>query len=93
MSITPITNAASLSIANNVYLATCLHIVNTGSTVRTLTIANTISHLSGGGNYPGGQAQIFLNGNATLTLNKKPTDTVNGGSAEVKATKIARTVD
>ena len=46
MSITPITNAASLSIANNVYLATCLHIVNTGSTVRTLTIANTISPIA-----------------------------------------------
>ena len=64
----------------------------------TVTIANTVSHVKGGGIFgtdtvPASQATVTLGkageAGATLIIRKQPTDTINGGHAEVKGTKIA----
>ena len=98
MAIKPIGNTTNLSTATNLNNATCVYVVNTGSTVRTVTIANTVSHVNGGGLFgtdtvPASQASVTLGkageAGATLIIRKKPTDTINGGHAEVKGTKIA----
>ena len=96
MKIRPITNAVSLESAKTLDGATAVLVTNTGTTVRTITVANTQSAASGGGQYgiPAGsasQASITLAGvnGATMIVNKKATDTINGGNAEVKGTGIA----
>ena len=94
MIIKPISNTVTLGSAKNVFEATAVYIVNTGSTVRTLTVANTVSIVNGGGDYHGSsQATVTLGkaaeGGSSIIIRKKPTDTINGGHAEVKATKIA----
>ena len=97
MKIRPITNAVSLSSATTVNGATAVLVLNTGNTDRTITVANTISAARGGGQYgiPAGvssSASVTLVGvkGATMIINKKPTDTINGGNAEVKGTGIAQ---
>ena len=87
MIIKPISNTVNLDSAKNVFEATAVYIVNTGSTIRTLTVANTVSIVNGGGDYHG-SSQAGEAG-ATLIIRKQPTDTINGGHAEVKGTKIA----
>ena len=48
----PITNVVSLSTsAHAIHGATAVYVVNTSTTGRTITIANTISVPLGGGNY------------------------------------------
>jgi hypothetical protein len=96
MKIRPITNAVSLAANSNVFGATAVLVVNTGTTDRTLTIANTQSAASGGGQYgiPAGnasQATITLVGvkGTSMIINKKPTDVIDGGHVEVKGTGIA----
>ena len=96
MKIRPITNAVSLAANSNVFGATSVLVVNTGTTDRTLTIANTQSAASGGGQYgiPAGnasQATITLVGvkGTSMIINKKPTDVIDGGHVEVKGTGIA----
>ena len=96
MKIRPITNAVALTSATDVFGATAVLVTNTGTTVRTITVANTQSAASGGGQYgiPAGaasQASVTLAGvnGATMIINKKPTETVSGGHTEVKGTGIA----
>ena len=96
MKIRPITNAVSIATASAMDGATAVLVVNTGTTDRTITVANTVSAASGGGQYgiPAGsasQASITLVGvkGTTMIVNKKPTDTINGGHGEVKATGVA----
>ena len=97
MKIRPITNAVSLAANSSVFGATSVLVVNTGTTDRTITVANTQSAASGGGQYgiPAGnssQATITLVGvkGATMIVNKKSSDVISGGSAEVKGTGIAQ---
>ena len=96
--IKPISNTTNLDSATNLFNATCVYIVNTGSTIRTVTIANTVSHVNGGGLFgtdtvPASQATVTLGkageAGATLIIRKQPTDTINGGHTDVKGTKIA----
>ena len=91
-------NTTNLDSATNLNNATCVYVVNTGSTARTVTIANTVSHVNGGGIFgtdtnPSTSASVTLGkageAGATLIIRKQPTDTINGGHAEVKGTKIA----
>ena len=83
-------NTVTLGSATSVYLATSVYIVNSGSTDRTITVANTASIENGGGNYEGAsQAQVFINSGTSVTITKNPTDTLAGG-ADLYATKIAR---
>jgi hypothetical protein len=89
----PMSNTVTLGSASNVYLASSVYIVNSGSTDHTITVANTVSVVNGGGDYGGAsQAQVFINSGTSVVISKKPTDTV-AGSAELYATKIARTGD
>ena len=100
MRITPVTTSVVLSAASTVFGATTVLVLNTGTTERTITVANTISAASGGGQYgiPAGtstSATLILAGvkGQTIIINKKPTDTINGGHAEVVGTGIANSGD
>jgi len=97
--ITPVTNAVSTGSATNVFGATAVLLTQTGSTQRTITIANTVSAASGGGQYgiPAGnasQATVILSNvtGSQIIINKKPSDTVAGHS-EVSATGVANAGD
>jgi hypothetical protein len=89
MIIKPLANTIALTSANNVYLATVVHIAN-DNTARTIIIANTATDdgTNKNGNYPGGQVSIRLNANQSIVIRKRPLDTVTGANT-VYATKIA----
>ena len=78
-------DSASLGVANNMGNATFVRVVNTDSAEQTVTVANTVGPVNGGGT-PGsfvleaGQSEIIL---------KEPTDTIVSVAA-VKATKVSR---
>jgi hypothetical protein len=80
-----LTNSASLTAANNMGLTTMVRVVNTSNTVQTVSVANTISNVNGGG-IPG---TIVLAPGTSEILVKQPTDTVIS-VADVKATGVAR---
>jgi hypothetical protein len=80
-----LTNSASLTAANNMGLTTMVRVVNTSNTVQTVTVANTVSKVNGGG-IPG---TIVLAAGTSEILVKQPTDTVIS-VADVKATGVAR---
>jgi len=80
-----LTNSASLTAANNMGLTTMVRVVNTSNTVQTVTVANTVSKVNGGG-IPG---TIVLAPSTSEILVKQPTDTVIS-VADVKATGVAR---
>jgi hypothetical protein len=97
--ITPVTNAVSTGTATSVFGSTSVLLTQTGSTQRTITVANTVSAASGGGQYgiPAGNASqaTFILSNVTgsqIIVNKKPTDTITG-HAEVSATGVANAGD
>lgn len=91
--IRPMSNVASLASATNVWGATAVFVVNSGSTDRTVTVANTVGPENGGGVYGQGvgtaQAEVYVNSGTSVIINKKPTDTVDGGNADMKGTKVA----
>jgi hypothetical protein len=93
--IRPLSNVASLATATNVWGATSVYVVNTATTDRTVTIANTVSVQNGGGNYGSdplvgtAQAEVYVNSGTSVIINKKATDTLDGGNADIKGTKIA----
>ena len=100
MIIKPISNTVQGSSASNIYGATAVYAVNTGSTLRTITIANTVSHVNGGGLFgtddvPASQATVTLGkaaeGGSAFIIRKQPTDTVQGGHNDVKFVKVADT--
>jgi hypothetical protein len=76
-------NTVATGTANNVYLATAVHLSN-DSTARTVTIANTVSIENGGGV----AASVRIPANGQLIIRKRPTDTVTG-AAGCFATKVA----
>ena len=92
----PISNVVSLSTAaNDVHKGTSVVVVTTGTTDRTLVIANTESAATGGGKYgtisTTSQAQIYLKGGEYVVINKKPTDTIKQtAGTDVKAFAIAK---
>ena len=91
MRVRPISNTVQLNSAKNVFLATSVLVVNTGSTDRTLTISNTASIINGGGDYGGAsQAQVFLNAGEMIIIEKQPTDTINAGNTDTVGTKVAK---
>ena len=93
--IRPLSNVASLATATNVWGATSVFVVNTDTTDRTVTIANTVSVQNGGGNYGSdplvgtAQAEVYVNSGTSVIINKKATDILDGGNADIKGTKIA----
>jgi len=97
--VTPVTNAVATGSGTNVFGATAVLLTQTGSTQRTITIANTVSAASGGGQYgiPAGnasQATVVLSNvtGSQIIINKKPSDTITG-HAEVSATGVANAGD
>ena len=97
--ITPVTNAVATGSATSVFGATSVLLTQTGSTQRTITIANTQNAATGGGTYgipPGitSQATVILSNvtGSQMIINKRPTDTVTG-HAEVSATGVANAGD
>lgn len=80
-----LTNSASLTAANNMGLTTMVRVVNTSNTAQTVTVANTVSKVNGGG-IPG---TIVLAPGTSEILVKQPTDTVIS-VVDVKATGVAR---
>ena len=91
--IRPMSNVASLASATYVWGATAVYVVNTASTDRTVTVANTVGPENGGGVYGQGvgtaQAEVYVNSGTSVIINKKATDTLNGGNADIKGTKVA----
>lgn len=83
MAVKALANTIATGSANNVYLATCVHLSNDG-TARTITIANTQSQDNEGG-FAG---SIRIPANGQLVIRKRPTDTITG-AASCFATKIA----
>jgi hypothetical protein len=77
--------SASLGVANNMGSSTLVRVVNTDSQERTVTIANTVSKVSGGGD-PGA---FILESQSTAFVAKKSTDTIIS-VAGVKATAVSR---
>ena len=80
-----LTTSASLTAANNMGLTTMVRVVNTSASAQTVTVANTVSKVNGGG-IPG---TIVLAPSTSEILVKQPTDTVIS-VADVKATGVAR---
>ncbi len=102
MRVTPVTNSIALTTATSVFGATTVLVQNTGTTQRTITVANTVSAGSGGGQYgiPAGnasEATLILHSRAVpggqIIVNKKSTDTISGGHSEVVGTGIANSGD
>ena len=91
MRVRPISNTVQLNSAKNVFLATSVLVVNTGSTDRTLTIANTDSIINGGGDYGGAsQHQVVSYTHEMIIIEKQPTDTINAGNTDTVGTKVAK---
>ena len=91
MAIKVLANTVALGTASNVYLATAVRISN-DNTARTLVVSNTADPTDSGqhGNYIGGQVSIRLNANATVTIRKRPQDTISTTSGSgVYADKVA----
>jgi len=91
MAIKVLANTVSLGTASNVWNATAVRISNDG-TARTIVVANTATPDDSGqhGNYPGGQVSIRMNANATITIRKRPQDTISTSSGGgVYADKVA----
>lgn len=91
MAIKVLANTVTLGTASNVWNATAVRISNDG-TARTIVVANTATPTDSGqhGNYPGGQVSIRLNANATITIRKRPQDTISTTSGGgVYADKVA----
>ena len=78
-------NSADLSTANNCGNATMVRVVNTGAGEATVTVANTIAPVNGGGV----SGSVVVEAGATEIIVKEPTDTVQA-TADVKATPVAR---
>jgi len=99
--IRPIANTITLSSNNNVTSATAMLVVNSGSTDRTLIVANTVSPVNGGGIYEGtgngfgAHAEIYINSGEHIVVYKRSTDLAvcADGSSDLKATKVATGAD
>tara|TARA_B100002019_G_C21270581_1_gene602004 strand:+ start:2974 stop:3234 length:261 start_codon:yes stop_codon:yes gene_type:complete len=78
-------NSVALNNATNVGSSTLVRIVNTDTAEQTVTVANTVSKLSGGGD----AGTFVLEGQKEAFLAKKSTDTVVSVAA-VKASPVAR---
>lgn len=79
-------NSVALNSATNVSSATLVRVVNTNAGEQTVTVANTVSKVNGGGD-PG---TFVLEAGATAFLAKKSTDTVAAATADVVGTPVAR---
>ena len=93
MAIKVLANTITLASANDVFDATSVRITN-DDTARTIVIANTgdpdTNQLNWHGKYTGGQVSIRMNPNSTITVRKRPKDTVSTTSgAGVYADKVA----
>ncbi len=80
-----LTTSASLTAANNMGLTTMVRVVNTSGSAQTVTVANTVSRVNGGG-IPG---TVVIAPGTSEILVKEPSDTVIS-VADVKATGVAR---
>jgi len=97
MFVRPISNTYILASNTNVNLATAVLVVNSGSTDRTLIVANTVGPENGGGVYEGTgngfgkHGEIFINAGEQLVIYKRGTDIMVdlAGSNDLYATKVA----
>jgi|TARA_R100000455_G_scaffold28488_1_gene18047 hypothetical protein len=80
-------NSVNLNSASNVGSATLVRIVNTTAAEKTITVANTVSKVNGGGT----AGTFVLESLDTAFVAKKATDTVTSTDAGVKATSVSRT--
>lgn len=78
-------DSADLSTANNCGNATMVRVVNTAAAEATVTVANTIAPVNGGGT----SGSVVIEAGATEIIVKEPTDTLIA-TASVKATPVAR---
>ena len=95
--IRPTSNTVNLGSATNVFKSTAVRVVNSGTTARTITGANTAAPQNGGGDYRTGptgvgQAEVYLHAalGAEAIIIKKPTDTLDASSAEVIAHGVSQ---
>ena len=79
-------SSVSLNAATNVGSSTLVRVVNTDSGEQTVTVANTVSKLNGGGD----AGSFVLESLQTAFVAKKSTDTLAAVTA-VKATPVSRT--
>ena len=92
----PISNVVSLSTAaNDVHKGTSVVVVTTGTTDRTIVIANTENVITGGGKYgthtTTSQAEVYLKGGEYVIINKQPSDTIKQtAGTDVRAFAIAK---
>ena len=80
-----LTVSTGLGVANNMGLTTMVRVLNTDSAEQTVTVANTVSLVNGGGT-PG---SVVIEAGQSEIIVKEPTDTVVA-TAAVKATGVAR---
>ena len=78
-------NSVDLAAATNVGSSSLVRVVNTDAAEQTVTVANTVSKLNGGGD----AGTFVLEASATAFVVKKTTDTL-AAAAAVKATPVAR---
>ncbi len=81
--IRPVSNTVNLNAATDVFKCTAVRCINSGTTARTITVANTAGPQNGGGDYRTGptavsQAEVYLHAavGAEVIIIKKPTDTL-----------------
>ena len=79
-------NSVNLNGASNVGSSTLVRVVNTNAAEQTITVANTVSKLNGGGD----AGTFILESLDTAFVAKKSSDTLNAGTADVKATPVSR---
>ena len=92
----PISNVASLTTGGiDVFKSTSVAVVTTGTTDRTIVIANTENVITGGGKYgthtTTSQAEVYLKGGEYVIINKQPSDTIKQtAGTDVRAFAIAK---
>ena len=78
-------NTVALGTTQHVHQATYVLVSVTGSTARTITVANTTAPDLNGQSRTG---SIKVAGGSNIIIKKRPTDTLNGGNADVTGSPV-----
>lgn len=79
-------NSVGIGSATNMSSATFVRVVNLDAAEQTITIANTVSQLNGGGT----SGTIVLEAGSSEIILKEPTDNISASANTVKATAVSR---
>jgi len=79
-------SSIGLGSASNVGSATMVRVINTDAAEQTVTVANTVDPVNGGGQ----AGSVVIEAGQTEIIVKEPTDTIIASANTVKATAVSR---